>query len=113
MNRIKTGLTVLMLVSLFLICALSAYAAISTATDVIWNVTETQAKAHTEGVAEEGANFFVFTWIRSTSTDMFRSKTEYSNGSSTVIAETDYVTVTYPSDIPLVTYGASCGYLPN
>ena len=111
MTKFKTLFALCIVVAIVSTCILSASAALSSSTSVIWNANETAAKAQTVGSGSVGTSFAVSAWIRSTSTGIRAESSRSSGGlSSSITTTTEYVPVTYPSDIPLVTYGGSHWY---
>ena len=110
MTKFKSLIALCILVAIVTTCALSAAASITSTTTVHWTGNETEAWAKTVGYGPENTNYYVKAWIRSTSTNEYESHINYSLGSGSATATTKSVTVTYPSEIPLVEYGGSHGY---
>lgn len=111
MTKFKTLFALCIVVAIVSTCILSASAALSSSTSVYWGPREDYAWAETVANGPLGVDFYGEAWIRSTSTGNSNTNRRYSLGTTTsVTAETSAVAVTYPSDIPLVTYGGSHGY---
>lgn len=110
MTKFKTLFALCIVVAIVSTCILSASAALSSSTSVIWNANETAAKAQTVGSGSVGTAFYVTAKITSNSTgDTSKSSANSNGNSSTLTATTGYVSVTYPSPIPLVTYSGTHG----
>ena len=114
MNYFKKIISVLVIASVLAIFAVSAAASLSYTTSVYWNANETAAWAVTEGTGPSSSHFYVKAVITSTSTGQTAVDYGDSNFSTSATAETGSVSVTYPSDIPLVTYDGfiKYGYAP-
>jgi hypothetical protein len=76
---------------------------------VVWNVNETKAAAKTIGTAPAGTQFYVYAQIYSYSTQQEKFKQENTETLPTLTAITDQVTVTYPTQPPLVRYSGGHG----
>lgn len=113
--RLKTLISIGLIVSVVLTCTIMGLAAASSTTYVVWNAKETQASAVTDGNAPIGYTYYVVADITSNSTGMhsFSYNNAYNGGSATATAGP--VNVTYPSPIPLVDYygGHEAGLYPG
>lgn len=114
MNYFKKIISVLVIVSVLAIFAVSAAASLPYTTSVYWNANETAAWAVTEGTGPSAQNFYVMAKITSSSTGQISIAYEDSNFTTYASVTTNQVPVTYPSSIPLVTYSGSIqyGYAP-
>lgn len=110
MSKFKTILAISIIAVIISVCAIAASAALSCTTEVYWNVDETAAYSQTIGMGPTDRSFTVKSWIESTSTGIYSSAFADSHGSPSATATTSWVPVTYPSDIPLVTYGGEIYY---
>lgn len=109
-KRIKSIIALCVLMAVIASCILSAAAAISSTTYVIWNARETEASAVTDGTGPLNVNFYVEAQIQSMSTMQEAYSLVTSSGATTSLTATaGPVAVTYPSPIPLVTYWGGHG----
>ena len=111
MNKIKTIVSIFVILTIFSVCALSSLATIvQTSTYPVWNVRETAAYGVTDGNAPNGFDYYIEVDIVSNIGDHSYSYKHCTLGGSDTVSSS-WVNGEYGAGMPLITLNG--GYWIN
>lgn len=103
-QRIKTIITIIILIAVISSCCVISFASATSSTYLVWNALETKVSCVTEGSAPTGYTYYVYADITSNSTQMHGFSYTNANNGGSASTTAGPVNVTYPSPIPLVDF---------
>ena len=109
MSKIKTFIAIAVVAVIVGSCILTASAQISSTTFVVWNFNDTKAAAKTVATAPTGTQFYAYAEIYSYSTGEYAFIQSSTSTQSSLTVITEYVTIKYPTQPPLISYSGGHG----